>query len=336
MKQVWKIAQYVIFLGIGLYLFRRAVPAEAVEETWAKMKEANVWWIVAAIALTILAHLSRAARWNMLIKPLGYEPKLLNSFYALMFGYAANTLVPRMGEVSRCILLNRSEKVPISKLFGTVVVERIFDLLALFSCLMLALVVEFDLISGVLNELFADRSEGLKGLLNIYTVLIVVAVIVVGFFALKWLLKSKLGEKIKGFLKDFKDGLVSIRNMKGGWIFVLHTIFIWTAYFMMAYIIIKSVGGTSHLSWEAGLIAFVFGSIGFIAPTPGGIGTYQVMFMLALSLYSIDVDVQRATANISYWINILINVIVGVLAFFIVAATHKKVIPTNEPAEGKS
>lgn len=326
----------MVFLGIGLYLFRRAVPAEDVEDTWAIMKEANVGWIAAAVLLTILAHLSRAARWNMLIKPLGYKPKLLNSFYALMFGYAANTLVPRMGEVSRCILLNRSEKVPISKLFGTVVVERIFDLLALLSCLLLALVVEFDLISDVLNELFADRSEGLKGFLNIYTVLIGVAVVVVGLFLLRWLLKSKLGEKIKGILNDFKDGLVSIKNMKGGWLFVLHTVFIWAAYFMMAFMIIKSVSGTSHLSWQAGLVAFVFGSIGFIAPTPGGIGTYQVMFMLALSLYNIDLDVQRATANLSYWVNILINVSVGVLAFFIVAATHKKVIQTHEPEEGKS
>lgn len=328
LKNFWNIAKYVIFLGIGLFLLSKAYPPQELGEMFERMANADFTWIILAAICAIISHLSRAARWNMLIKPMGYKPSLLHTFYALMFGYLANTLVPRMGEVSRCVLLNRSDKIPIPKLFGTVVVERIFDLLALLFFVLIMVVLQFDLIGDTLNKLFSERfSLTASSIWNITNLLILLAGFV-SIVILFWLIrKFNVYDQVKFLLDSFSEGLKTIGKMKKGWLFVFHTLFIWVMYFFMSYLCFFAIDETSHLGLMAGLTTFVFASIGFIAPSPGGIGTYQWMFILALSLYGVSQSDAGVTAAVAYSSNTLLNLIVGLISFIIISIKYKKIKP---------
>ncbi|MCB0736269.1 MAG: flippase-like domain-containing protein, partial [Bacteroidetes bacterium] len=287
-----------------------------------------------AVLCAFTAHVSRAVRWNMLIKPLGYKPKVLNSFYAVMFGYSANTLVPRAGEVSRCVLLNRAEGVPVAKLLGTVVAERIFDLIALAIFLVAVVLIEFELMSETLLNLFGQKNEG-QPILHWYTALVVVGAGIFGYFALRFILRSKFGNKFKELFAGLKEGVKSVLRLQKAWLFIVHTILIWVMYFFMAYLCFFAVPETAHLGLKAGLTTFVLASVGFIAPVPGGTGTYQYMFILAVGLYGVGKEDAGTTANIAFSANTLFNLFVGGLSYVIVAFAHKKVKPQVTEANAK-
>ena len=314
MKKLINILKYVLFLGAGLGIFFYVYPIEEIEKIWERLKEANYIYVLPVLVIAVAAHYSRALRWKMLIDPLGYTTKPMSTFRAVMIGYYFNTLVPRMGEVSRCAALNRIDKVPVSVSLGTVITERIFDLVALAVIVAMTILLEFDLVGEMILDLITKKAEGAGGLLSWTTVAVLAGAVVVIYLGLKLLKKIGFYERIMNLINEFKNGVISIRKLKHPLAFIGHTVFIWVAYYVMCYLSFLTYPETAELGLSAGLVVFTLSTIGFIAPVPGGVGTYQYMFTMALSLYFIDDLTSGSVAMIAFLVNTVFNLIIGAIA----------------------
>ena len=316
MKKVVNILKYILFLSLGFGVFFYVYPLDAIQEIWEKLKEANYIYIIPVVFMSLSAHYSRALRWKMLLDPLGYPTKAFSGFRSIMIGYYFNTIVPRMGEVSRCVALNRIDKVPVSASLGTVITERIFDLMSLAAVVGLTILLEFDLVGDLIIDLFSDKVKGAGGLLSWKVLLALIALLVLAYIGILILKKIGLYAKIIKLLAEFKNGVISVRKLKNPMAFIGHTVFIWASYFAMCYLSFFTLPETSGLGLGAGLVVFTLSTIGFIAPVPGGVGTYQYMFTMALSLYFIDDLAGKAVAMIAFLVNTVLNLVVGAIALF--------------------
>lgn len=287
------IIKFLIFFGIGIFLVWLVVKdlaKEEVEQIKQSFSQANYWWAVLAMGAGLLAHISRALRWKMLIAPLGFSPKTSNTFYAVMIGYLANLALPRLGEVVRCGILKRYEKIPLTQLFGTVITERVIDLLLLFFLFIVSIWTEYERIHSYLSEyilsplkkIFHSLAEN-KALLFLYFGIVVVAVLCVFFFRKK-IFRNRLVQKIRALLISFLQGIRSIVRIKNPMLFILHSLFIWLMYFLSVYLCVFAFEETKTLTAADCLVMVAFGSLGVIA-TPGGIGAYQWIVLQLMLLW---------------------------------------------------
>jgi len=261
-------------------------------ELWNSIANGNWYWLLVAMLLGILSHLSRAIRWRLMMKPLGYNPSLLNVFCSVMVMYLANTAIPRSGEVTRCGIVNKYEKVPFTQLLGTVFIERIIDFLMLLILLVVVLFTQFGVIIDFLDK-HPDIKQNLSNLLASTKFLIILGIVGILFisaiyFYRKKLMQSALFMKFAGLAKNFIAGVKSIIEMKNRTLFIAHSIFMWTMYFLMIYISFWCFESTSHLSVLTSLTVFVMASFGMVAPAPGGLGTWHFMVIETLALYGIN------------------------------------------------
>lgn len=242
-------------------------------ETW---KAADKGWLIVMAVVAMISHLLRAERWRMLLEPSGYTTKLRDSFLSLMVGYLVNLVIPRGGEVSRCYNLYKLDNTPVEMSFGTVVVERIVDLVCLLSLIVLAFVVESDKLFAFMNTL----PISIGGSSSAFTLLAIgIAALLVIALIVFWLIKRN--NKLRAFFartwQGFKDGFLSIFKLKNKGLFIFYSICIWALYFLMSYTVILAFPETRHLGVEAVLSLFAIGSIAMAAPLPGGTGSYHVL-----------------------------------------------------------
>ena len=300
---------------------------------WAKFENANHAWLILVIIFTVVAAWSRAVRWKMLLEPLGYQPSSLNTTVSVFTGYFANQLVPRAGEVTRCATLNRTDSVPVNLSFGTVVAERVFDLLSLLLLIALAFVLEFKRLSAFFINLFGSKvgmgkqgSSGL-GVLAIIGVLVVsLAVFGVWFYqknAAK-LRQNALFVKTESFVKGLIDGLLSVRKLRNPAAFLFHTVLIWLMYFLSSYVCFFILTETAHLSLLAGLTVLIMGGLGMSAPVQGGIGPYHLFVSSALVLYGLSKENGLALATYIHGTQMILMLILGGLSFLYVLIKNPK------------
>lgn len=258
-----------------------------------RIQNANFYWIGLSLIVSIAALISRAMRWKQLIEPLGYQPRLSSAFNAVMFGYAANMVIPRLGEVSRCGALSKSDEVPFEKLIGTVIVERTCDVIMLVVCILLSAVFEFDRLGGFLSRHIINPIIATVGSAYILGILLA-ALGIGGVVAYRYILKHHsdhpLVSKAIGFIKGIVDGLVAVTHLENKWLFVFHSVFIWAMYFLMTYISFFALPETNGLTPMAGLFIMVIGAIGMTAPVQGGIGVYHLLVSEGIILYGLTAD----------------------------------------------
>ena len=284
---IFKILKYIASLafafGIIFLLFKNQDPAQLIKE----IQKVDGKWVFFSMFFGGWAYVSRGLRWIVLIDALGYNSTKLNSVSAVSIGYFTNMFIPRAGEISRCTALNQVEKIPVDKLFGTILVERVLDFVFLLLLILLIFVLKFNDLLNFYSTLIAQQNtdEGSNKLLTLLTVLTISGII---FFVFKKILKnSKFYEKILVFIKGLKEGFKSIKNMKRKSVFWFHSFSIWIMYFLMTYICFFSMQETSHLSISDGLFLLVLGGIGMVIPTPGGVGSYHAIVMIGLSVLGV-------------------------------------------------
>lgn len=309
----------IIPIVFGVFLiwltYSNTTPTERTEVV-KYIKEANYFWVTLSVVLGILSHASRAYRWKFTLEPLGYKPKFLNSFMAVMIAYFANLGIPRSGEVLRATTLTTYEGIPFEKAFGTIVAERIADLIMSFIFIFIALALQYqmiiDALGPALNTIISLFTTNPKTL--IYTLSIFVVVI---FIIYKSTQKNKSGllNKIKKIIIGLKDGVLSIVTMKKKWAFIGHTFFIWTMYFLMFYVIFFSIPETINTSISTALVSFVTGSF-TMAATNGGLGSYPLVIQETLNLFNISNQGGLAIGWILWSAQTILNIVVGVLSFF--------------------
>ncbi|TDO04722.1 hypothetical protein DET65_0626 [Sunxiuqinia elliptica] len=281
--------KFLAFLTLGALLFWLVYKDQDIERLKSILKnDVNYWWVWLSLFFGLLSHISRTMRWSLMIEPLGKKPRLLNTFLAVMVGYLMNLVFPRMGEISRCGVLARYEKMSFTQLIGTVVVERIIDVIMLLLLTLIVIVGQFGQVIQFLENNPDVRDKLNSIAMSPWVILSIVALIALVVVFRKRLLHSSAFEKVRGILNNFAEGLKSIKDMKNKWAFILHSVFIWVMYYLMLYVVFFSFEFTSHLTMIAGLTTFVLGSYGMVAPVQGGIGAWHFMVVQALMVYGID------------------------------------------------
>ena len=285
------------------------------------IESANYFWVILSLFVSIPAYISRAMRWNMLIETLGYKPKIRNTYWALLFGYFANLAIPRLGEVSRCGALSRKEKIPFNELFGTVVIERVVDVLMLFVSLILVSILEFGLLKNFVVKAFTFHLYPVHSslLLIVHSWLFVIIlfspllllIFLQIFFGWHQKNASPMFHKISNLFLGIIRGFQTILKMKNNWKFIAHTIFIWTMYFIVSYVCFFSIPATSNLTPKDGLFIFAIGGMGMTAPVQGGFGIYHLLVSQALTLLGIPLSDGLVFATIVHTSQTLLVLLMG-------------------------
>jgi uncharacterized protein (TIRG00374 family) len=286
-KPILKILKYIASLGFAFgiiyLLFKNQDPIKLVEE----IRKVDSKWVALSMIFGGWAYVSRGLRWIVLIDALGYTSTKLNSVAAVSVGYFTNMFIPRAGEISRCTSLNQTEEIPVDKLFGTIIIERVIDFVFLFSLIFLTVILKFNDILKFYTTLQTQQTES-TGSYKLLILLLIALIFGALFFLLKkWLKNSKLYEKVLVFIEGLKEGFKSIKNMKRKSAFWFHSFSIWIMYFLMTYVCFFCMQETSHLSAGDGLFLLVLGGIGMVIPTPGGIGSYHAIVMIGLSVLGV-------------------------------------------------
>ena len=314
-----KIIKTALPLFIGLlfiYLSVKNTSAEDRATIYDSIKDAHYGYIFLSLVLGLLSHLSRAVRWNFMLHPMGYSPRLINNVLAIFITYIANLGVPRSGELFRATILQTYEQIPFEKSFGTIIAERAVDVLMLFITIGIAFVLEFDLIYRLLQ----DR------LTNPYVLIIAtVGVVGAGLLLLHQLKKTShpLIQKISALIHGLTEGFMTIVRMEKKWAYAFHTCFIWTMYVAMFYIIKFALPETQHLPFEALLIGFIVGALAITA-TNGGIGIYPFSVSLVLISYGISKEASLAFGWIMWTAQTVMVIFFGSLSFFLLPLVNRK------------
>ncbi len=329
-RKLLSVLKISVFFGLGIFLIWWAIKGfseEDKQEIWQALENAEYIWLGLSVAFAMASHISRAMRWQMLIEPIAQKPKLKNTLSAIMVGYLANLAIPRLGEVMRCGIINRYESIPIEKSFGTVITERIIDVISLLILVIIVVLTQFsvvgtyfqDTINQIQNKIFASIGSLQLYLLAAISLLIL---FIIGIFAFRYLKQSQLFQKILKLLNGLWEGIKSIRNIKSIPAFIFHSIFIWFMYYMMIYICFQTMDVTSQMGVMPGLAVLVFGSFAVIA-TQGGIGAYPLIVAGLLVLYGIDYKIAYTFGWIVWSAQTLLIIIAGFISLILLPIINK-------------
>lgn len=313
-------------LGIGLLLLVVAFHGQDFDRLVSDLKSANYWWVLASAFACLIAHVLRAMRWNMLIEPLGRgTPTFKNTFSAVMIGYLANLAFPRMGEVSRCGVIHKTDRIPLNQLIGTVITERLIDLLMLIVIVGLSILLQYKLISSFLYERLLLK---LGDHVSYVSILVFAGVLLVcALLALYIVLKKKHWVFVKKMLSlwsGFSSGLSSVKKIRDKRGFILYSILIWFFYLLSTYLCFFTLHALSNLGPVVALSVLVFGSLGMLAPVQGGIGAFHWIVAEGLTVYSISKFDGLAYATIIHSSQTLLVLFVGLMSMAMLIINSSK------------
>ncbi|MEO6327515.1 MAG: lysylphosphatidylglycerol synthase transmembrane domain-containing protein [Ginsengibacter sp.] len=293
-KKLFTILKYIFFLGIGFFLvwwqFDKMTAMQKAQFS-ESLRNANYWLVLPVIAMAILSHISRSVRWKILIEPMGYDPSTKNAFYSVMSGYLANTFVPRAGEILKCSLLSRYEKIPMNKLIGTILIERVFDLICYLVLIAITILIQLNKVSFFAKEKFSEMASTSRVFPVWLKLITAVTIIICLIFFMKWILKKFAHHRyiihLRGFHIGLREGLNSIRYLKNKSWFLAHTLFIWVMYLMQIYVGFSALSATEHLGIAQACSVLSLATLGMIV-SPGGIGAFPLAVQEVLLIYDID------------------------------------------------
>ena len=319
-KKIGTSIKFAAFLALTVLLLWFSFRKADMGLLWQGLKNASYSWILASVLIGVAAYFIRAQRWRLLIEPMGYKPKLGAVYNAVIIGYFANLLFPRLGEVARCGALNKSDKIPFDKLVGTVVVERIFDMLCLIAIILAVFFLRIETFGKFIqNNVLQKISEGSYSLLIALALATLAGLVAAAFLA--WHFREKLRrysliKKSWSFVKGIADGLKSFAAMRHRGQFLLHSVLLWTCYWCMAWLVLYAVPATAHLTAIDGLVVMVLGSFGIVAPTNGGLGAFHAITSIGmLAIYGISENDGLLYATLSHESQLLFIVALGLIAY---------------------
>lgn len=316
LKSILKYLALLALTALLLWLSIRSIPAVDGESKlsylWNTWSMANKWYLWAMAVTVMISHILRAYRWQMLIAPTGYTISLVSSFLSLMTGYLVNLAVPRGGEISRCYNLLKLEKTPVEISFGTVVVERIVDLISLVLLIAMSFFVEWNKLKVFIISLGLFEGGGRNIPWWLWAVLGLLTVVMILIY------NFKRNEKVKKIIAGFKQGLLAVFALKNKSLFIVLSLLIWGLYFMMSYFVIVAFPETEQLGFRAVLTLFAIGSIAMAAPLPGGAGSYHTLVPLGLvMLYNMPKPDAIAFVFIFHAWQTLIMMVAGAISLLV-------------------
>ncbi len=312
--KIKKTLKIILPLVLGVFLVWYALSKVSINELLVYLEESNYSWIIFGVFLGLLSHLSRAYRWRFQLEPMGYSIKLGNSIMAVFATYLINYTIPRAGEVARATILTNYEGVPFEKGFGTIVAERIADMVVMLGIIICTLFLEFDFIYGFLIEKFNP--------VNIIIALTFGAILILFFIRFFRRSDLKIAVKIRSFVNGLIEGVLSIFKMKKKWAFIFHTLFIWGMYLLMFYVTSLSISELDGIPVGAIFIGFISASFS-IAATNGGIGSYPLAIYAAFSIFGIAEDPSIAFGWIMWASQTLMLILLGGISLIYLPVYNK-------------
>jgi glycosyltransferase 2 family protein len=343
-----KILQFFFFLGLGLFILWMVfksqntafqeqcrldgVPSDQcslLDKLMTDFSSVNLWWILAVLTAFTVSNLCRAARWQMLLAPMGYKVKLSNSLLTILLGYFANLGFPRLGEVVRAGSLSKYEKIPLEKVMGTLVIDRLMDVVCLAAVVALAFLFEGTTLLHFLNQ---NQNTGTTTSGGLFQNPMVQTILGAGFLGLMLafifrnkLLQLPIFQKVIGMLAGFLDGFKSVFKLKNPWLFLCYSAGIWAMFYLQCLFNLWAFPPTTHLTLGAALMIFVFGTLGFIIPSPGGMGTFHALAIAGLALYGVKGGDAFSYANIAFFtVQIFYNIVSGSISLVLLPILNKK------------
>lgn len=324
-KAALKILKFLGFFILGAFIFWLIYKDQDIEQIKSVLKnEVNYSWVIISLLIGLISHTSRTIRWQLMIEPVSHKPGFVNTFMAVMIGYLMNLAFPRMGEISRCGVLSRYEKVSFTKLFGTVVAERLIDILSLIILLTIVIFSQFGEMITFLDHNPEIKSKLVSITTSPYLFVGFVILIILVFIFRNAIKNNFLFKKVKGILANFKEGFISIRSIKRKGLFYFHSVFIWVMYYLMLYTVFFAFDFTKGLGPIAGLTTFVLASFGMVAPVQGGIGAWHFMATQALMLYHVPYDSGVIFAFVAHTTTTVMIIVVGLISMMVLPFLNRK------------
>ncbi|MBF25861.1 MAG: hypothetical protein CMP49_05030 [Flavobacteriales bacterium] len=321
MKQLFTYLKPFFFLGFGLLLLFIAFNGINLNDFSIALKTIPFKWVFLSMLFGYLAYVFRGLRWFLLIRPLGFRPKIFDLVNAIAFGYLFNSFIPRSGEIVRCTALNKVSDIPVSKLFGHVLLERLIDFILLAICILASIVLNYKDFMSFASLFSIPKNIGL------YVILFIV-VIFFSFFIIKNNLKSDQLVKIQLFIQGIKTGFLSIKEIPNKLLFFSYTVLIWICYLLMTIICFYCFTETKDLNLGQGLFILVAGGLGMVVPTPTGIGSYHYLVIQALIALNISREIAQFFAIIVHSSQAVMILVAGFVAM--VFLYRKKINKINE------
>ena len=311
-KKASKTLWYVVFLALGVALLWFSFRNVDLSQLWTDIKGAKYSWMLLSLACLAISLFFRALRWNIQIEALGYKSRTSSTYGAVLIAYLANCIFPRLGEVVRCSVLKRKENIPFDKTLGSVVSERIIDLLVLFTLAFLVIVFQWKLLGSLVTSWMLPLLNKLKD-----NVLLGIVAIIIGIVFIVFLVKIvRKNKKIASIWHGFVDGIKSVVTMRKKWRFVLYTLGVWGFYVFMTWLPFYMLAETSHLGAVEAITLLGIATLGVVAPVPGGIGTYHFIAITLLSgFYGISEQAAGSFAAINHGSQMLFYIITGLIAY---------------------
>jgi len=328
-KRALLILQYLFFLGLGVFLVWWSVK-DINNDKWAEirlsLKNARFYLAIPVFIILLLSHFVRALRWRLLIEPLGYKPDKTNTFLVVMIGYLANQAFPRLGEVLKCTLLARYEKIPADKLVGTIILERLIDALSLILIFSITLLIQPGLYSKLADNVFNvagdEETKNIPGYILGLVLLGIIVVIITAWMIIKKKNFNDLGRAIQRIGQRIWTGLGAVRHLKKKGQFLILTLFLWVLYLSGGYIGFHALHETEHYGIKEAFTVLSAGSIGMII-TPGGIGAYAYLIEATMQLYGLQQSIAVAFGWL-LWIAQTVIILIGGLFSFALLPWHNK------------
>ena len=313
----WLTTLIPLCIGIAIIYYQfSTLTTDEIEKIKNSFIKADYFYIFLSIVFALIGFWSRAYRWKYALNHLGYHTKFYNNFFTVCVSYLVNFTVPRSGEISRAALIKKYEKIPFDKAFGTIVAERIVDLIVFFLFVLIGFISQFDKLYGFL----VSKNISLKTLLLFGILGLALAVI----FLLIWIYAEwKIILKLKSKLAGLIEGMMSILKMKDKWYYIFHSFFIWFTYLMMFYVSIFALPETSKISFDVVLMGFIFGSLA-VGFSNGGLGAYPFSIALIFGLYGISNDVGIAFGWLAWSSQTIFTITLGILSYAFLPILNKK------------
>jgi len=333
-KKLTTILQYLVFLGLGIFLAwwsLKDLNQTERNQISTALAHARYWLILPVFVILILSHLVRAVRWKLLMGSLGYHPRTDNTFFAVMIGYLTNMAVPRLGEILKCTVLARYEKIPADKLVGTIILERIIDTITLLLVFAITFAIQPSLYADLINAFFHSPHDSSKKRISGFLIAGILVGIVVIAILLWMLIKRKTVNDVVGLgkhiIRSVWQGVSAIQHLKKRSLFLMYTIALWTCYFFSTYLGFYALRETQQYGVKETFALLSAGSVGVII-TPGGIGAYALLIKKTMELYGLEEGIALAFGWILWLVQTFVILLGGIFSFVAIPYFNKvKTVP---------
>lgn len=306
-----------LLIGIGIIYYQfTTLTSDEIAKIKVSFQKANYYYILLSLLIACVGYWSRAYRWKYSLNHLGYNTKFSTNFFTVCVSYLVNFTVPRSGEITRAALLRKYENVPFDKAFGTIVAERIVDLLIFLLFVVIGFALQFDTIYNFL----LSQNVSLENIIvfGILGFVLFVLFVLIWIYA-EWQIIQKLKKKLSGLI----EGITTVYKMKDKWKYIFHSFFIWFSYLMMFYVAIFALPETKEITFDIVIMGFIFGSLA-VGFTNGGLGAYPFSIALIFSLYGITKDVGTAFGWLVWTSQTILSICLGVLSYLLLPIFNKK------------